>query len=381
MSEVSAKELNPQSSTENSFDYKHNASLIGIGAFGLLCNYGLISIFQETNLFLLINICFSLAILLGACEFIIEYAVRLSRLLGISELIIGLTVVSIGTSIPEIFTAMTSAYYGYGGLIIGDIYGSYITQLSLIMGVVILFNLESVSQRNTPYAKKDTLLMMAAIAINAIVIFIEKGISTTGSLMLIFLYILYVAYRYNKSKHSTLECAMVKECLELTNISKKKKYLKGFLYLGFVFLFILITIAAAQIMVLSSGSFARNMNVDEHVIGVTIIAFGTAVPEFVVSVAAMRRKEPEIAYGNLLGSNVVDPLLSTGLGAMVRPISMSNEVILTIITNVLPFNLLCGLAIILLFSNKNKGSKKYGLLSSVVLISIYIAFVLSAISF
>jgi cation:H+ antiporter len=87
------------------------------------------------NIFVVIG---SLALLTGASDIILEFSVKLSELFNVSELVIGLTIVSIGTSIPEIFTAIISCIRGVGSLVIGDIYGSYITQLTIFMGLVIL---------------------------------------------------------------------------------------------------------------------------------------------------------------------------------------------------------------------------------------------------
>jgi cation:H+ antiporter len=364
----------------NDFNPSQNIKLIIIGAIGLGIIY-LFTHFETRNILILLAIIiFSLMLLLGACEFVIEYATRLSRLLKVSELIIGLTIVSVGTSIPEISTSMISSYYGLGGVAVGDIYGSYITQLSLILGVVVLFKTESVSKSYTPYVGRDTLLMIGAIMINATFLFLDTGFSFLSGLILVFLYLLYLFNLYRKmKKDQDVGNLVVQEqviCAETheQKQQRKQKVLKAMEYIGIIFGCVLLVVLSAQTMVLSSGNLAREINVSEHIIGVTIIAFGTAIPEFSVSVTAMKKNQPEIAYGNLVGSNIVDPLFSMGVGALVKPIIMSEAAVLQIITHVLPFNLMCGVSIIFFFS-KHDGSKAWGTLTGISLIAIYCVFI------
>ena len=370
------RELNSHCENPNEFNPRVNVLLMVIGAIGLGIDYLLTQFFSSNIGGMIATIIFSLMMLLGACEFVIEYATRLSRLLKVSELIIGLTIVSIGTSIPEISTSMISAYFELGGVAVGDIYGSYITQLSLILGVVVLFKAESVSRKYTPYVRKDTMLMLGAIILNAIILFLDSGISFIGGVILVFIYLVYLEnlYRKLKKEQAVGNLEMSELCVRERALNRKKIALKAMEYIGIIFGCVLLVVLSAQTMVLSSGNLARQMEVSEHIIGVTIIAFGTAIPEFSVSVTAMRRNEPEIAYGNLVGSNIVDPLLSMGLGALVRPIIMESATVSQIITEVLPFNIICGLAIMFFFS-KHNGSKIWGILTGFVLISIYVAFI------
>ncbi len=368
----------PQCEIASEFNPKQNLMMIIIGVFGLGMLF-LFTHFDSSNILILLAIIvFSLILLLGACEFVIEYATRLSRLLKVSELIIGLTIVSVGTSIPEISTSMISAYYGLGGVAVGDIYGSYITQLSLILGVVVLFKTESVSKKYTPYVSRDTILMIGAIVINAILLFLDTGFSFFSGLILVFLYMVYLFNLYKKMKKDQDVGNLVLQdqtiCAEERETKRKQKALRAAEYIGIILGCVLLVVLAAQTMVLSSGNLARQMNVSEHIIGVTIIAFGTAIPEFSVSVTAMRKNEPEIAYGNLVGSNIVDPLFSMGVGALVKPILMSEIAVGQILTEVLPFNIACGVAILVFFSKK-EGSKTWGAITGLSLIGIYVLFI------
>ena len=359
------------------FNAKTNILLLVFGAIGLIFLY-VITGFNTSNIFLLILIiAFSLMMLLGACEFVIEYAVRLSRLLKIREIIIGLTIVSVGTSIPEISTSIISAIYGFGGVAVGDVYGSYITQSSIILGIVVLLNTESVSKKNTPYVQKDILLMLGAIFVNFLVLIFDSGISTLGASILVGLFLLYLILQYRKIKNEQIvnETLDIEARKKIETMSKSQKVIKTLEYIAIIFVSIILVVIGAQSMVIASANLARQLHVSDHVIGVTIIAFGTAVPEFAVSFSAMRKNETEIAYGNLIGSNIVDPLFSLGIGALFRPILMNPEVVNQIITEVLPFNIICAFCIFIFFSKK-KESKAWGSFTGITMISIYVTFIL-----
>jgi cation:H+ antiporter len=362
------------------------------------------------NIMLLIG---SLSLLLGASDIVLEYAVKISEFLGVSEMVIGLTIVSLGTSIPEMFTAIASAKEGIGAFVVGDIYGSYITQLSLFLGIVILFDPKTVSKDFVPHIKRDGILMLLAILF--LTMNISDGKLTRAEAYLgLGLYAAYIIFLYIRAKknpeeanHETKyeenlmeleriytkdelaqkEIKKVVEKPEVTELERdlawaiqqiiKPKWVKIVIYLVMVFAGTFLCYIGATNVVRSGSNLAYMLDVSPQVVAATIVGFGTGFPEFVVSVMAIRRKKLDIAYGNLLGSNIVDPLVSISLGILTQEIALSAADLSHIFLGLLPIAIAIDFFIILSFSRKDC-TKKRGLITGGILILIYMIFMLSS---
>ena len=350
--------------------------LVGVIIIVCCMVYG-VNTHGESLWFNLVLMTGSLMLLLGASNAVLEFAVKLAEALGVSELVIGLTIVSIGTSIPEIFTAIISARLGLGAIVIGDIYGSYITQLSIFLGIVILMAPLTVNRSFVPHVKRDGGLMLTALLILSLNISdghmtrLEAGIS-----MLIFFG--YVAYLYITAKKNPAiqeeqmhmiqgmeQAEGIHRIAELETVSTNFNFreqtpqlkvkvpsIKIVIYVTSLLAGCLICYLGAHFVVVSGSNIARMADLPEHTVGATIIGFGTGFPEFVVSVAAVKRKKHDIAYGNLLGSNVVDPLFSISLGVLFNPISLTESDLHGILGILLPIAIITDIFIIIIFSRR-----------------------------
>lgn len=359
--------------------------------------YGVVVSNNVANLLMLSG---SLLVLLAGSNIVLEFAVKLAEAAGVSELVIGLTIVSIGTSIPEMFTAILSSLKGFGGFVIGDIYGSFITQLTAFLGIVVIWAPRTVNKSFVPDVKRDAGLMLFSLCFLSFNIsdgqltYLEAAISTC-------LFILYTAYLYRASKKDPSKQALQiiatqsleeiegvhskKEIIEILDTKEKmgkidavplkfkrsKRLIAAYIVLvlaGTVFCYI-----GAHFMVESGVFIAESFNVPEHIIAATIVGFGTGLPEFVVSFIAVRKRRYTIAYGNLLGSNVVDPLLSVSLGVFTREIFMGTEAAWQVITTMLPIALVVGIFIIAIFSRKIT-SRAQGRAFGAGLVGLYVLF-------
>lgn len=352
------------------------------------------------NLILIIG---AIALLLGASEIVLEFSLKLAENSGVSEIVIGLTIVSIGTSIPEMFTAVASGLQGTGAFILGDIYGSYITQLTIFLGIVILFAPKTVNNKSVQHAFRDGFLVIFALCFLSFNISdgeltrVEAGISMA-------IYCTYGTYLFVESKRRTrikqeilqlaqdmeviqgmipngdlpvppyLEKVPIIECIQ-SNTPPRRSRLKSLGYVGIILMGALLCYVGATFCVTGGVNLARGAQVPEHVVGATIVGFGTGFPEFVVSVMAIRKKRVEIAYGNLIGSNIVDPLLSISLGVMVSPFTLDAISLGGILGFLLPFAVTVDVFIIVIFRRK-KSTKIQGLVYGLIFLGLYFGFLL-----
>ncbi len=343
----------------------------------------------------------ALALLLGASEIVLEFSLKLAESAGVSEIVIGLTVVSIGTSIPEMFTAVASALQGAGGFVLGDIYGSYITQLTIFLGIVIMFAPRTVNRDSVQHVFRDGFIVIFALCFLSFNISdghltrIEAGVS-------IVIYFTYGIYLFVESKRRTrikqeiLLLARDMEAIqgmipngdlpvphsqeqiplmETTNLPPPhpRSREKTLLYISIILLGAFLCYIGATFCVTGGVNIARGFQVPEHVVGATIVGFGTGFPEFVVSMMAIRKKRVEIAYGNLIGSNIVDPLLSISLGVMVSPFALDAPSLAGILGFLLPFAVIVDVFIIVIFRRK-KTSKTQGWIFGMIFLALYAGF-------
>lgn len=358
------------------------------------------------NIFLLIG---ALSLLLGASDVVLEYAVKVSEGLGVSELVIGLTIVSLGTSIPEMFTAIASAKLGIGAFIVGDVIGSYITQLSIFLGIVVLFDPKTANRKYIPHVLRDGILVILALLFLSYNLHDGK-LLRYEAIIGISLYIVYLSYLYRDAKKNPevaikdmefgenlaeleriftrdqLAQKMIKKIphqVEVTTLEKEiavslEKTIKpNKRKIGlYIFLILVGTFACyigATYVVFAGSNIAYLNNVPEHIVAATIIGFGTGFPEFVVSVMAIRKKKLEIAYGNLIGSNIVDPLVSISLGILTQELFLSTSAVNHILTSLVPLAIILDLYIIILFRRKDS-TKKQGLFIGIGLVCFYFVF-------
>jgi cation:H+ antiporter len=374
-----------------------------IGAIGLaiiiICNILGVDSHRDDVFFNIILFIGGVILLLAAGNVVLEYAVKLAESLGVSELVIGLTIVSVGTSIPEIFTSIVSSLNGVGALVVGDIYGSYFCQLTIFLGIIILMIPSSVQKSFHPHVKRDGLLMVGALGLLTVTILdgIIYRYEAILSLSLFFAYTFYLYYTSKRDKdsreeqlfvateleqdlgiHDKDEITEIRQKLEHNAPLKEKSIIKIIGYFCGVIFGAIFTYIGATDMVTASAHIAEYYEVSEHIIGAIIVGFGTALPELIVSVLAVKRGKPNIAYGNLLGSNIVDPLFSISMGSVLKDIRLSQVAVFDIASTSFPIAVITGLFIISIFSRKETKAWQGRLFGCILIFAyvIYIYFIL-----
>lgn len=248
-------------------------------------------------------------LLIKGADLLVEGASGIAKKFHIPEIIIGLTIVSIGTSMPELFVSITSAIDGLEDISLGNVIGSNICNLLLILGLSATIN--------PIIFKKETRLIEIPMNLGVTILFlilcnIGNEVSRVDSVILITLFIAFIMYTIimaKKSKNNeTVEEPTKKTRKTITNI-----------------LFIIIGIVALKIggdfVVENAEAIAKQFNISEKIIGLTIVAIGTSLPELVTSVTAAIKKDTDIAIGNIIGSNIFNMLLIIGAAAAINPIS------------------------------------------------------------
>ena len=260
------------------------------------------------NLFLLLG---GLALLFIAGELLVSGSVKVAYRFKISKLVVGLTVVSLGTSAPELFVSIIAALKGHPDIAVGNVVGSNIANIGMVIAITVIFFPIVIDKK---IIKVDYPVMLTATAIFYFIFLYGEANHYVGVGLLLILAI----YLIGIIRKSRVETKANDDVIPIT----KKKFLFGIIS-------ILIGIAG---LYFGSGWFlegaaglAKNYGLSDHVIGVTIVAFGTSVPELATSFMAAYRKHGDIAIGNILGSNVFNIHAVIGSTALVQNITFSES--------------------------------------------------------
>jgi cation:H+ antiporter len=260
-----------------------------------------------------------LVLLLAGGELLVRGAVASAKSLGVSPLLIGLTLVGFGTSTPELVTSVTAALNGSPGIAVGNVVGSNIVNILFILGLSAVIYPMAVNPKG--FKRDAIMLSAAALACLGVVLYgrmgVLMGVAFIASLLA------YVAFVYLQEKSAPDEAAVVAEHrAEDAPIGPRNMVLS----VGMAIIGIAITIFGAHFLVNGSIAMAKDLGVSDTIIGLTIVAVGTSMPELVTSVMAAIRKHADVAYGNIVGSNIFNVLFILGTTAIIQPIEMPRQI-------------------------------------------------------
>lgn len=268
----------------------------------------------------------SLALIIVGAQFLVDGASSIAKRYHVSEFVIGLTIVGIGTSMPELVVSFISAIYGKGDVAIGNVVGSNLANILLILGATALIRPMSMSCENV---RRD---VPFGIGVTVILLLMCFGFDFTQSasgiitriegivLLVIFALFMYISFRFGKDDTQQEEGSTPKKlwvCIVMILIG-----FGGLIWGGNMF-------------VDSATTLARHWGVPESVIAITLMAFGTSVPELATSIVAAIKHKGDMALGNIIGSNICNICLILGLSATVTPLRTGG---------IIPFDLFAALA-------------------------------------
>ena len=251
----------------------------------------------------------AMAALVKGADFVIDEAEKIAKHFGIPSFIIGATVVALGTSLPEMVASVIASYKGHTDLSVSNVIGSNIINLALVLGVVFVIGKKLIPKRDI--FKEDSAWALFPI-LNFLLMAYDGVISRFEGMLFLFMMVAYLVFLKNNAMDKLTES----EDEEKEEFNSLKTL--GFLIVGFV-----LVIVGAEFTVDSASNIARAFGVSEWIIGLLLVAFGTSLPELVVSVAAARKKDADMAIGNVIGSNIANFTVVLGASAVVNPLAVN----------------------------------------------------------
>lgn len=265
--------------------------------------------------FLFILLGLTLLILGG--NWLLKSAVALSLRLNIPKIVIGMTVVSFATSAPELIVSINAALNNASDLALGNVIGSNIANLGLVLGVTLLFGSMDVLKS---FYKTDWPMMMLASLILYYMLINDSLISQLEGVILFASLVIFLVYLLKFQKKAVVEVEELPE----DNIELPLYKTMFFLSIGGAALW-----GGSEFLIKGATALAQQFGVTERVIGVTVVSVGTSIPELAASIIAIIKKEKAISLGNLIGSNIFNILAVLGLTSIITPISVVDDRLLT----------------------------------------------------
>lgn len=311
--------------------------------------------------------------LIKGADWFVDGASMIAKKFGIPQIVIGLTIVAFGTSAPEAAISITSAVKGSSGLAIGNILGSNIMNIFLILGLCALF---------TPLAvKKSTLYIeipfVVVISIALMIMgVIGKQLGWIDGLILWLFFIAFFVYLIMLSKKDKNSMAELQES-EKEEEKPQKKSIVIAKMLGKLAVGIALVILGSQAIVNGAQTLASGFGMSESLIGLTIVAFGTSLPELVTSLTAARKGEADLAIGNIVGSSIFNILFVLGTSSLISAIAYdTNWITGFMIDNIMA--IVVAIALFLcIFLTKDKKLKRAGGATMLVMYAGYFAWIVA----
>lgn len=303
-------------------------------------------------------IIFGIAFLIFGANQLIKGASNIAKRMNISNIIIGLTIVSLGTSLPELIVTIISATNESTELIIGNILGSNVCNLLLVLGIMAIIKPVKIDDKTRKVHIPILILSTILVFVMGLGIFVGEKLKIVrlDGIILLILGILYFGY----TVHEGLKDKDEKIIEESNNGNLAHSLI--YILLGSMFLKY-----GGDFVVNASTSIATKLNISERIIGLTIVGIGTSLPELATSIVALMKNDDEIAIGNIIGSCIMNLLLILGAGAIISKLDFGYSF------NQTMFLLIASTILIWLYSvaEKNKKINKH---NGIVLISIFLLY-------
>ncbi len=293
-------------------------------------------------------------------EFIVRASVALSLRFNISKFVIGMTVVSFATSLPELIVSINAALNNSPSIAINNVVGSNIANIGLVLALIALLSNISVNEKSF---RRDWSWMFFLSIMLWLFIITDNELNGFEGFLLIALLVNFI-YKVLKNSDS----------IELLNdVDDKLKLTSNFKILIWLFISSLTLYYGAEFLVDGAVKFANQINISEAVISVSIVAIGTSIPELAASLVAIAKNEKSISVGNLIGSNIFNIGSVLGITAIIKDIPIADEIIQRDIIWMIVFTVLIMLLSVL--PEKNKISKYKGLIMLIgYFVFIFLAF-------
>ncbi len=304
----------------------------------------------------LIILAIGLVVLTKGSDYFVEAAARIARQFGVSKFLIGLSLVAFGTSIPELVSSIIAAIEGHSGLVVGNVIGSNIANIGLVIGLAAIIGL---IRTDRPTLKLNGYIMLFATLLFPIFAF-NGVVSTFEAFILLISYIAYIVFLFRFDRQSR----DVNQTKGQNCVSFWPGVLKDLLILfgsGCAIVF------GGHLLVKEAVWFAFFLGVPESIIGLSMVAVGTSLPELGVSISAVRKGYGGMLIGNIIGSNIANILLVVGVSSMIAPLHVMPLTLFYLV----PFMIFISL-LLLLFIKNNWDIGKMAGVSILLLYTVFI---------
>ena len=305
-----------------------------------------------------------LAVLVWSADKFVDGAVGVAEFCGMSTLLIGMVVVGFGTSAPELTVSVISASQGNPELALGNAYGSNIANIALILGATALIS-PILMQRSV---LRGDLPILLAVSVLSIILVWDGSVARWNGILLLIVFTAAMAYSIRRElKKVKLEKS--ESPSDNADTAEPKKVSLGksvfWLVLGLVLL-----VVSSRALVWGAVEIARTLGVSDLLIGLTIVAIGTSLPELASSIAAARKGENDLALGNIIGSNLFNTLAVVGLAAIVSPMDAIEK---AVAYRDMPLMIALTVALIVL-GFRRKGDGRLNRIAGAILLAVYVGY-------
>lgn len=293
-------------------------------------------------------------LLVKGADWFVDGAASIAAKLGIPQLVIGLTIVAMGTSAPEAAVSLTAAFHGNADITIGNVVGSNIMNVLVILGLAAMICPMKVAKL-TAFVDIPVTLVMSLVLFG---LGVDGSISRLDAAILLVVFIGYLSYLFLMTKKGLISGESEEEVAKIHSVPKA---------LLFTALGLALIIVGSSLAVDAASAIAKMLGLSERFIGLTIVALGTSLPELFTSVAAAIKKNPDMAIGNIVGSNIFNILFIVGLSGMVIPVPFASA---------FRFDTLVATATMLLLFLLSLPKRRLGRVAGFILLAGYIAYFL-----
>lgn len=260
-----------------------------------------------------------LVLLIWSADKFVEGAASTARHLGVPALIIGMVIIGFGTSAPELVVSVIAASQGNPGVAVGNAIGSNITNIGLIIGLTALLTPITVKSR---LIRREFPILLLATAL-AVYLLADGALSIEDSIGLLLLFTAVMGWTIAsalRQRHDMLARDLDTEAMSEPALSLKTS-------IAWLFLGILLLVLSSRLLVWGAVTLAQMLGISDLIIGLTVIAIGTSLPELASSLSAIRKQEHDLALGNVIGSNLFNTLAVIGLAGLIHPLPLDSIVI------------------------------------------------------
>jgi len=303
----------------------------------------------------IVGLIIGIALLVWSADEFTDSGAKIAKIFQISPLVIGLVIFGFGTSAPELLVTGVSSFEGNAGIGIGNAVGSNIFNIALVLAICVIILPIHISKTTI---KREWFFQLIAVVIAGYVLF-DDFISLIDGVILASFFGLFLIYSFKTAKNADMP---------KVEIGNKKDQSKVWLILIFT---LIVLMLSAKLVVWSGQTLAESFGVPDLIIGLTLIALGTSLPELAVSVSSAIKKQHEMLLGNILGSNLFNTLAVLSLPGLIRPTEVDKE----IMSRDYPVMLLVALLIVVL-AYRRKGEYRLGKVSGIILLVVLTLYLL-----